>query len=1017
MELVNKVPGFSVEEASEIAERQFVICGTAKLLASERDQNFKIVDSDGNAFVLKVANGQESREMLEAQNGALLHLQGKVDFVPSVMTAKDGTHLVDVNSATTGCHLVRLMTFLDGKLMAEENRHSAELMRDFGEKVGRLDRALGSYDHAALHYNFHWDLANAGTVVQQHKHLIQDPVVSEFVHRITDDFIEHYESSVRGLPKSIIHNDPNDHNVLVGGGTDIFSRNQTVTGIIDFGDMIHSYAVGGLAIAIAYAVLDKPDPLSTACELVSGYHAVSPLSGEELSLIWPLALMRLCTSAAMAAFQMQQRPDDPYLTISQGPIQRTLPKLQELHPRLVEVAFRLACGMNGSAHRQTIVNYLEKVDVANVLGIPVTADTVHMIDWSVSSHLLSGAPWKTDATQMAAAVESELGRSGKSVGIGRYGEPRLIYNDDAFSTGDKSTDERRTIHLGVDLFAPAETSVHAPLAGTVFAAVACPAPLDYGHAVVLQHVDDKGASFFTLYGHLSESSLEKVKVGQRIEPGDQIGWLGSENENGGWPPHLHLQIMTDMLDIADDFPAIAPASQEAVWREFLPTPNLLLNLPEAIVHSQEPSKAETHARRIEVTGSNLSIGYREPVKMARGWQQYLYDETGRRYIDAYNNVPHVGHCHPAVVEAIRRQTGVLNTNTRYLQDLFNRYAERLAATFPDPLNVVFLVNSGSEANELAIRLARAATGQRDLIVNEGAYHGHTCTLIDISPYKHDGPGGEGAPEWVHTVPVADVYRGRYRKENFNAGQLYADDLLPVIESVSKSGRGISAFMHETCPSVGGQIIFPDGYLAAAYAHVRTAGGVCIADEVQTGFGRTGKHFYAFTEQGVVPDVVVLGKPIGNGHPVAAVITTRAIADAFDNGMEFFATFGGNSVSCAAGLAVLDVLADGVLQANALAVGDHLLKGLLELQQQFELIGDVRGAGLFLGVELVTDRAGQEPAAAEASYVSNRMRDFGILLGTDGPLHNVVKIRPPMPFRHEDANLLLHRIGQVLREIC
>ena len=1016
MNPVNSTPQFSVEEAAAIVDGRFGISCSAKLLASERDQNFRITSSEGSEFVLKVANGRESREKLEAQNGALLHLQGKVDCTPTVVLDSNDAHIVEVESAETGRHLVRLMTFLPGTVMASEKRHSPELMRNLGEKVGQIDRALASYDHPALHYDFHWDLANAAAVVEQHQHLIPDDQIGGLVRKISNDYVTHYASRIESLPKSIIHNDANDHNVVVGGGGDLFRRNQTVCGIIDFGDMIYSYSVGGLAIAIAYAVLDKTDPLAVACQVVSGYCAAAPLSEEELALVWPLALMRLCTSAAMAGFQMQQRPDDPYLVISQGPIQRTLPKLQELHPRFVEVAFRLACGMDGSASRNSVVDYLKQANASDVLGIPVNTDNAHLVDLSVSSGLLHGPPWETDTPAMSAAIEAELSRAGKPVGIGRYGEARLIYNDDAFKMGDKLTDERRTIHLGVDLFVPAGTTVRAPLPGTVYAAVACPAPLDYGHAMVLEHATDEGTTFYTLFGHLSRGSLSKVKVGQRIEAGATIGWIGDEDENGGWPTHLHLQIVTDMLDRADDFPAIAPASQEAIWREFLPTPNLLLKLPEETVHMNEPSKAETHVRRLRITGRNLSLGYRDHVKVARGWQQYLYDETGRRYVDAYNNVPHVGHCHPHVVEAIRRQAGILNTNTRYLQDTFNRYAERLAATFPEPLNVAFILNSGSEANELALRLAHAATGERDLIVNEGAYHGHTSTLIDISPYKHDGPGGEGAPDWVHTIPVADVYRGRYGPQHEDAGLLYADELLPVIDRVSGAGRGLAGFIHETCPSVGGQIIFPCGYLAAAYEHVRAAGGVCIADEVQTGFGRTGDHFYAFTEQGVIPDIVVLGKPIGNGHPLAAVITTRAIADAFDTGMEYFATFGGNSVSCAAGLAVLEVLEDGVLQKNAREVGDYLFEGLKSLQQQFELIGDVRGAGFFLGVELVKDRTTLEPAAAEASYVANRMRDFGILLGTDGPLHNVVKIRPPMPFGLRDANLLLERMEHILCEI-
>jgi 4-aminobutyrate aminotransferase-like enzyme len=401
--------------------------------------------------------------------------------------------------------------------------------------------------------------------------------------------------------------------------------------------------------------------------------------------------------------------------------------------------------------------------------------------------------------------------------------------------------------------------------------------------------------------------------------------------------------------------------------------------------------------------------------MVRGWQQYLYDDTGRKYLDAYNNVPQVGHCHPRVVAAAHQQMAVLNTNTRYLQDQFNRYAERLASTLPEPLEVCFFVNSGSEANELALRLARARTGQRDMIVLEGAYHGHTTSLIDISPYKHDGPGGSGAPAWVHTAPVADGYRGRYKSDDARAGEKYARHVLDIVQRLAANGRAPAGFIAESCPSVGGQIIFPPGYLGAVYRHVRGAGGLCIADEIQTGYGRTGTHFYAFQSQGVVPDIVVLGKPIGNGHPVAAVVTTAEIAAAFANGMEFFSTFGGNTVSCAVGLAVLDVTLSENLQAHALEVGTYLLGQLRSLQSRYPLIGDVRGSGLFLGVELVRDRDTLEPAAAEASFICDRLRDQSILIGTDGPYHNVLKIRPPLPFDKGNADFLVSALAKILAE--
>lgn len=384
--------------------------------------------------------------------------------------------------------------------------------------------------------------------------------------------------------------------------------------------------------------------------------------------------------------------------------------------------------------------------------------------------------------------------------------------------------------------------------------------------------------------------------------------------------------------------------------------------------------------RKRLLGGNLSIAYDDPIKIVRGSMQYLYDEDGRQYLDAYNNVAHVGHCHPKVVDAGIRQMQMLNTNTRYLHDTIVTYAERLTATLPDPLNICYFVNSGSEANELAIRLARAHTGARDMIVLDHAYHGNTTTAIDLSPYKHDGPGGNGPPSWVHKVPLPD----------------HADT--QPVNDIIKNTETICGFIAESMPSVAGQIVLPPGYLNNVYDAVGKAGGVCIADEVQTGYGRIGTHFWAFESYGVVPDIVVLGKPIGNGHPIGAVITTRAIADSFNNGMEFFSTFGGNTVSCAIGLAVLEVVEEENLQAHALKVGAQMLARLRDLQKDHELIRDIRGSGMFLGVEL--------PDQKTASRIVNGMRNVAILIGTDGPLHNVLKIRPPMPFSTSDADRLL-----------
>ncbi len=397
----------------------------------------------------------------------------------------------------------------------------------------------------------------------------------------------------------------------------------------------------------------------------------------------------------------------------------------------------------------------------------------------------------------------------------------------------------------------------------------------------------------------------------------------------------------------------------------------------------------------------MSIAHGTPLHIIRGEMQYLHSSDGVKYLDLVNNVSHVGHCNPHVVEAGQTQMALLNTNSRYVYDGLTDYLSRLSSTLPEPLRVGFLVNSGSEANELAVRLARAYTGNHDIAVIEGAYHGHTGMLVDLSPYKFRGPGGKGVPEpWVHVLPIPDSYR--------RAGFDFDSEARFGLEQAGK----VAGLLIETMLSCAGQVPLPDGYLKTVAASVRGEGGLLIADEVQVGFGRVGSHMWAFEETGVVPDIVVMGKPMGNGHPMAAVFTSREIASSF-GGMEFFSTFGGNPVSCAIGMAVMDVIEKDNLLSRSRDLGSRFKTGLESLQESHRVIGDVRGRGLFLGFELVRDRTTLEPAVQEASLLVDEMRDRKVLLSTDGPLHNVIKIKPPLVLNEEDIDGTLSKLDFVL----
>ncbi len=413
---------------------------------------------------------------------------------------------------------------------------------------------------------------------------------------------------------------------------------------------------------------------------------------------------------------------------------------------------------------------------------------------------------------------------------------------------------------------------------------------------------------------------------------------------------------------------------------------------------QSCDKAEVLRLRQKRISRNVGLSYNDPLMIVRGGGQYLFDEQGRQYLDCVNNVCHVGHCHPKVVQAGHQQMQVLNTNTRYLHEYLVHYAGRLAATLPSPLEVCFFVCSGSEANELALRLAEAYTGRTNVCVMDHGYHGNTSSLVNISPYKYNGPGGKGKRDFVQVLPMPDPMRDKEE---------------PQIPKINPS---TAAFIGESLLSCGGQIVLPDGYLTKIYKAVRETGALCIADEVQVGLGRVGSHFWGFETQNVIPDIVTMGKPLGNGHPIGAVVTTREIADSFCNGMEYFNTFGGNPVSCAIGLSVLDVIQEEKLQNNALLIGDYLKHSLIELQRTHAVIGQVRGLGLFLGIELVEDRLSNKPAKDLATKAVNLMKERGILLSTDGPYHNVIKIKPPMVFTNEDSNLLVDTLDDVLSTI-
>ena len=419
------------------------------------------------------------------------------------------------------------------------------------------------------------------------------------------------------------------------------------------------------------------------------------------------------------------------------------------------------------------------------------------------------------------------------------------------------------------------------------------------------------------------------------------------------------------------------------------------------------------ARRRRVMGDKLHVFYDPPLHIVKGEGVWLSAADGRRYLDCYNNVPHVGHCHPYVTEAIARQARTLNTNTRYITDQPVEYAERLTALAGEGLSAVVFVNSGSEANDLAWRMAKAFTGHQGGLAMENAYHGVSESIAAFSP--SNSPAHWYAPH-IRLLAPPDTYRGLYGGDEPDVGERYAALAEPSIAELDGEGYGVAAVMIDSAFMSNGVLDAPPGYLTGVAARVRKAGGMFIADEVQSGFGRMGTAFWGHRHHSVTPDFITIGKPAGNGHPLGAVVTRPEILAHFLKAGPFFSTFGGNNVACAAGIAVLDVIGDENLVENARVTGDYFRAGLRGLMPAHDVIGDVRGAGLATGVELVRDRVTKEPAGSEVQRLLNLLRDEGVLMGGEGKFGNVLKIRPPIVFTKAHADMAVAAMGRALSKL-
>jgi len=994
----------TVQQAARIAEELYGITGTVASLPGEQDFNFKVT-TEGKSYLLKVARPGADKQYLQFQQAILQHVATRHPEIisPEPLPDLQGNFTSEASDENGNVRKVRLLTWTEGRLWSGVNPVNNGLLFSLGKEAGRLTNALQGFDHPLAFRNFEWDVARAGWIIK-HEHLFSGEKL-EILHFFWNQF-EEIRQPYCALRKSVVHNDANDNNVVVSDDL----ADPVVLAIVDYGDAIHTQVINDVAITIAYAVMGKPDPLGAAIPVVKGYHSLFPLQEKELAMLHILVAMRLLISVTKSAINRHQEPDNQYLLISEAPAWELLKKWRTISPDFACYSFRHACGFKSHPLESAFRDWAGDSSIPLTMLFPsVHKELVHPLDLSVSSRWMGHREEAADLEHFQHKLKALQREVPEKIIAGGYMEPRALYDTEAYDRMGNNGKESRTIHLGIDFWVAQGTPVHALFDGEVITAVNDAGDKEYGGLVILKHREGT-VDFYTLHGHLSLESVLKHRAGNRIRKGEQIGIIGVPPENGNWAPHLHFQVMLSLLNYVDDFPGVAYPSETEIWGSICPDPNLLFRQPGLLAENKD-ELSDTISYRKEHLGKSLSLSYEEPLKMVRGDGVYLIDHMGRRFLDTVNNVAHVGHEHPGVVRAGQQQMALLNTNTRYLHDNINIFTRELLSTFPEELSVIHLVNSGSEANELALRMAQACTGQRDMIAMEVGYHGNTTGCVGVSSYKFDGKGGSGAPEYTHVVPLPDRFRGIHR--GADSGPLYAAYVKEHITHIQSLGREPAGFICESIMSCGGQIELPDHFLEIAYASVREAGGICIADEVQVGCGRVGEQFWGFQLHGVVPDIVTIGKPIGNGHPLAVVVCTREVADAFANGMEYFNTFGGNPVSCAIGTEVLKVIREEGLMENALKTGNYLKEELRKMQKEFPVIGDVRGHGLFLGIELTdTDL---HPETGKAAYLANRMKELGILMSTDGKDANVMKIKPPMVFSRNHADLLLSALRSVFRE--
>lgn len=945
-------PRMTPAEAELIAAEHLGITARAQALGSQQDANFLLHADDGKpAAILKIANPAFGTVEIEAQDAAAdLVASARPELrVATVLRRPDGSPRRTTVDTENGPAVARLLRHLPGGTLSGPRHLSPGTVADMGTIAGKVSTALRDFRHPGLDRVLQWDPRHADRVVARLAGHIDESDRRTAVRTATAEAWAHVHELAATLPSQAVHLDLTDDNLIRCPD----SRPPLPDGIIDFGDVTASWAVAELAVSLSSMLHHDGVEPHHVLPAVRAFHAVRPLSPEEAEAVWPLVVLRAAVLVASGRHQAAVDEDNLYAKAALDREWRIFEQATWLPLPVMTRLIRDATGMADGPARTA-----QAGAPVRLLLRDLGADDITLLDLSTDADAMDHGAW-TDTGTEARLVTSALADGAAAVAT-RYAQARLT------RTAALSAVSTATVPTGIDFWLGRDAMVQAPAAGKVLTAAPGDVELTYGAQAL-------SLSF-------SRGVQPVVTTGATVRAGEDIADLRS-----GASVHVALRDADGPA-----VPHMARPEYAAGWLAFTADPAPLLGLQ---ADPDRTRKRDLLDRRDAAFATVQEHYYANPPRIERGWRHHLLSTDGRSYLDIVNNVTPLGHAHPRVEQAVSRQLRRLNTNSRFHYASVVEFAERLAALLPDPLDTVFLVNSGSEAVDLGLRLAIGASGRPDVVALREAYHGWTYASDAVSTSLQDNPNALATrPGWVHTVDSPNSYRGRHRGPD---AVRYAPEAVAVIDELATAGRTAGAFISETFYGNAGGVALPDGYLAQVYTAVRRHGGLAVADEVQVGYGRLGHWFWGFEQQQVVPDIVCVAKAMGNGHPLGAVITSKAVADRYRDQGYFFSSTGGSPVSSTVGLTVLDTLRDEDLQGNAARVGGHLKSRLEALADRHGIIGAVHGSGLYLGLELVRDHAGLEPATEETAELCARMIDLGVIVQPTGDHLNILKIKPPL----------------------